>query len=117
MKLVLARPDWDRLDLESLDPELREFLCGMRDDMARWLNAIELPERMGHADPMDSVEELNVVLGLVLRGRSAGYLSALVEKGELPLRYPPEREAELREALVRAGRAPDEIRCILYGPR
>ena len=113
MKLLLARPDWDRLDMQSLDPALRDFLSGLRADMEAWVGAIPLPESFEHPDPLDSVRELNVILDFVLRTGGGEYLARLRASGALPLRHTPEQEAALLESLRKAGRTEEEIALIL----
>ena len=115
LRLAIRRPDWDRIDFDALDPELRRFLEGLRTDMDRWLEAIEVPRSFDGHTPARAVEELNIALGLVLRTGGLRYLNELVACGALPLRYAPDEEEALTEMLRRAGRKREEIGLILHG--
>ena len=117
LRLLVSRPDWDRVNLEGLDPELRRFLEEMRRDMERWLASIELPRSFEHTSPAAAARELNVALGLVLRTGGVRYLDELVQSGALPLRYAPDEEQALTDVLREAGRSEEEIDRILYGSR
>ncbi len=114
MRLLLSRPDWDRVNLDGLDGPLREFLVQLRKDMDTWLSAIELPTGFAHVDPFEAVKELNVILNFVLRTGGLEYLDGLVERGELPLRYEPQQEPALLDLLRGGGRTQEEIARILY---
>ncbi len=115
MKLALARPDWDQIDLEGVDPKLREFLLTLREDMDSWLNGIELPQSFADIDPIEAVKELNAILTTILRSGGLKYLDEQVKRGSLPLRYEPEEEAALLDSLRQGGRREEEIQRILYG--
>jgi hypothetical protein len=117
MKLLLSRPDWDRVDFNKLEPPLRDFLAQLRKDMDSWLGAIEIPTGYSHLDPIEAVKELNVILTFIRRTGGLEYLDDLVQRGQLPLRYGPHQEAELLARLSQAGRRPEEIERILYGRR
>jgi hypothetical protein len=114
MKLLLARPNWERINLEELDPSLSDFLRLLRADMESWVSAIPVPRSFEHMDAGDAVSELNVILGFVRRSGGLAYLDELVSAGKLPLRYRAEQEQELLEALRSGGRTPEEIERILY---
>lgn len=116
MKLMMSRPDFKSMNLDGLDPKLRAFLLQFQGYGDKWIKGVELPKSFKGRDPMESVDELNMVLGVVLLhtdGRA--YLQDLERRGELPLRYPKEMEAKLRSALTDAGRTEDELTSILYG--
>ncbi len=115
LKLALARPDWDQIDLEGVDPKLREFLLTLREDMDSWLNGIELPQSFADIDPIEAVKELNAILTTILRSGGLKYLDEQVKRGSLPLRYEPEEEAALLDSLRQGGRREEEIQRILYG--
>jgi hypothetical protein len=117
LKLVVSRPDWDQIDINGLEPPLRDFLVQLRQDMETWLSAIEIPTTFTALDPVEAVKELNVALGLVRRTGGLRYLDELVETGELPLSYAPEAEAMLLDLLRAAGRTSEEIERILIGNR
>ena len=113
MKLLLARPDWDKVDFASLDPAVREFLQEARNGMERWVSEIELPVSFAGRDAAEAVKELNVALTYVVRTGGRQYLEKLRESGELPLRFEESRREELRRMLVEGGRDDAEIECIL----
>jgi hypothetical protein len=117
LKLIVNRPtDWE---LDQVGPELREFLEGMKRGMEELLDEIELPGAFeGHTN--DSIlDELDIALGLILRGtpKADAYLDRLTDEGALPLRFGPDDEPGLLTRLVRAGRSHAEINRILYGSR
>ena len=116
LRLMIARPDFQGMDFDGLEPKLGAFLSQIKGDAEKWLTGIELPKSFKDRNPEEAVHELNVVLGLVLL-RTAGraYLEDLKERGELPLQYPRESEAKLRRALADAGRSEEEINIVLYG--
>jgi hypothetical protein len=115
MKLLVARPDWDRVDMDALDPDLRKFLVQLRDEMEAWLAGIELPRSFDGVPPREAVDELNVILGYIKRTGARAYLEELRQGGALPLACDP-RETELLAArLRRAGRSEDDVDLILYG--
>jgi hypothetical protein len=114
IKLVMSRPDLKRMDLDRLEPKLGEFLRQLHDDIETWLKGIELPRTFAGRDPMEAVQELNVILGFVLLGSaSAEYLDDLKRKGELPLPHPQPQRAKLMRTLRESGRTDEEIACIL----
>jgi len=116
MKLMMARPDFKSIDLDSLDPKLRAFLLQFQGDGDKWIKGVELPKNFKGRDPEESVDELNMVLSMVLlRTDGRAYLDDLERQGELPLEYPKEKEAKLRSALAEAGRTEDELVSILHG--
>uniref|UniRef100_Q01Z13 Uncharacterized protein n=1 Tax=Solibacter usitatus (strain Ellin6076) TaxID=234267 RepID=Q01Z13_SOLUE len=114
MKLLMARPALEDEDLNRLEPGLRKFLGGLRDDMNGWLKQIEVPQSFRGQDPADSVRELNLVLGLVLKG-SAGrrYLEDLRARGELPVFHSAIQRPALAQMLAAGGRSREEIDMIL----
>lgn len=116
IKLMMSRPDFKALNLDGLDPKLREFLVLFQGASDKWLEGIELPKSFKGRDPKEAIDELNIVVGLVLlptAGRA--YLKDLHKNRELPLHYPKEDEAGLKHALTQAGRTEEEIRLILHG--
>jgi hypothetical protein len=113
MKLLVARPDWDRVDFAALDPSLRSFLEMLRGQMDSWLSQVPLPSSFAGMDPAEAVKELNVALTYVVRTGGAAYLDRLTESGELPLRFEESRRYDLRGLLMGAGRSPAEIAQIL----
>jgi hypothetical protein len=116
MKLVIGRPDIHAMSLDGLDPALRSFLQQIRTEVDAWIDCIELPKTFNGRDPVEAVDELNIVLGLLLlRTRGRAYLDDLEARGELPLHYPKADEERLHSALAGAGRSEDEIASILYG--
>jgi hypothetical protein len=116
MKLMISRPDFKGMDLSGLDPKLREFMLQFQTDGDKWVKSIELPKSFKGRDPMESVDELNMVLGMVLlRTEGRAYLEDMEKRGELPLQFPEGEEGKLRNTLERAGRAEDEITSILFG--
>ncbi len=115
MQLTMARPDLKSMNLDSLDPTLRDFLLRFQACSDRWIKGIELPTSFKGRDPMESVDELNIILGMVLlRTDGRVYLDDLVKRGELPIRYREQDEAKLRSALINAGRTEDEIASVLH---
>ena len=117
IKLMMARPDLKSIDLDGVDPELAAFLRQFQELGDRWIGGLELPLQFRGRNPFESVEELNIVLGLVLlRTDGNTYLEKLVKTGELPIEYSSEQEAGLRSALADTGRTEDEISRILYRP-
>lgn len=115
LKLLLARPDWDRIDWGTLDPSLASFLSLLRQDMDAWVSRIEIPRSFAHLDPAEAARQLNVILGYVLRTGGLQYLDEMRAAGNLPLSYPPSREDELIDLLRQGGRTPEEIQRILSG--
>ncbi|MHB8268778.1 CFI-box-CTERM domain-containing protein [Bradyrhizobium sp.] len=116
MKLMMSRPDLKGMDLSGLDPKLRDFLLQFQAAGDAWRRAIELPREFKGRDPMESVDELNIVLGfLLLRTDGSVYLDDLKKCGEIPLQHSEAEAAKLRGALVAAGRTEDEIVAILGG--
>ena len=113
MKLLVARPDWDKVDFASLDPSLCEFLQLMRQQMDTWLSEIELPASFSGLDPAEAVKELNVALTYVVRTGGMAYLDKLTELGELPLQFEDSQRSQLRDMLADAGRSDTEIDRIL----
>lgn len=115
MRLLVSQPDWNRVDIEGLDPAVRDFITQLRSDMDRWLGAIELRQGFTQISPQVAVKELNAILNFIKRTGGLEYLDQLVERGGLPLRYEPEQEAELLGLLRQGGRRPEEIHRILKG--
>ncbi len=117
LKLLIGRPkNWE---MEHLDPEWREFLIGMKQDMDALLAAIELPEEFNGLDNDAIIDELNIALDLVLREpeKTKAYLDRLVRKGVLPLPCAPGERARLEARLGDSGRSATEINKILHGIR
>ncbi|HZE68115.1 MAG TPA: CFI-box-CTERM domain-containing protein [Pyrinomonadaceae bacterium] len=114
MRLLSAQPNWDRIDYDSLQPELREFVLLLRKDMQAWLNNIDLPTSFADVDCTEAVKELNVILGFVRRSGGLAYLRELSDRGELPLSFEPQEESQLLSLLQQGGRSEEEIRLILY---
>lgn len=115
LKWLRDRPrQWN---LEGVDPEMREFLERMKADMDAWLAEIELPDSFPGLENDAIVAELNIALDLVLRGRPDAdtYLTGLLERGVLPLRFRRCAESRLLRSLLGAGRQMHEINLILYG--
>lgn len=114
MKLLMSRPALEDLNLDRLEPELRSFLIHLRDDMAKWLRGIQPPDKFSGQDPVDSVRELNLILGIVLKG-SAGlrYLERLRQRGELPVLHTAIQRSALEHILENGGRSREEIDIIL----
>jgi len=114
MKLMIGRPDFKAMNLDGMDPKLRAFLLQLQSDGDRWIKSIELPKSFKGRDPVESIDELNMVLGMVLlRTNGREYLDDLERSGELPLQYSNEDEAKLKTALEEAGRTEDEVASIL----
>ncbi len=113
MKLLVARPDWDRVDFDALDPGLREFLTQLRSDMDAWLDAIELPTSFEEMDADQAVRELNTILDFVRRSGGLDYLDDLRSRGQLPISHAPAERDRLEGALRRAGRRDEEVERIL----
>jgi hypothetical protein len=114
MKLLVARPDWDRVDMDALEPDLRTFLVQLRDEMETWLAGIELPRSFEGVPPGEAVDELNVILGYIKRTGGRAYLEELHQRGALPLACDPEETEALTARLRCAGRSEDEVELILY---
>ncbi len=113
IKLLLSRPDWDKVDFDSLDPSVREFLQLLRGQMDAWLSEIPLPLSFAGRNAVEAVKELNVALTYVVRTGGAAYLDKLTELGELPLQFAGSERSQLRDMLAGAGRSPTEIDRIL----
>jgi hypothetical protein len=115
MKLLVSRPDWDKIEFDALEPGLREFLQALRADMDSWLSEIDLPREFSKRTAMDVVRELNVAIGFVLKSRGVEYLDDLLARGVLPVFYAPEAEESLLAELRGEGRTQQEVDRILYG--
>jgi hypothetical protein len=115
MTLVVKQPDWSQVDLERLDPQLREFLTELKAGMDGWLGEIGLPETLSGVSAEEAVRELDVILKFGSGGIGSAYLKELKSKGELPLSAPPDELERFRALLEFHGHDAEVIDTIL-GP-
>ena len=117
MKLMATQPDWDEIDMDSLDEGLRGFLVQFRGQVEEWTGVISLPSSFASREANECARELGVILRFLKASGHDDYLNRLIDSGELPLRFQSAHYAELREILLKYGRPEVEIEAILEGRR
>jgi len=115
LRLALRRPDWDAVDLETLEPSLAEFLRSLREDMDAWIGKFPVVNDYSERDPVQAAHELNVVLDVIVRTGKLAYLSELIERGYLPLRFERSDEQRIVSILRYKNRTNEEVALILGG--
>jgi hypothetical protein len=114
LRAVIRRPDWSTVDFDSLQPQLRDFLLDMRANMDRWLSEIHPPANFAGMSNSAIVDELNVILSYVVRGRGTEYLDNLAQGHVLPHQVSDDNERQqLLDLLRQSGRTPEEMTVII----